>query len=65
VLVCPFETSKLPRPPHQIKLEDGEVLLENRYRVVALWQREASELLASGRVELYSLLPALYASVVV
>jgi hypothetical protein len=59
VLVCPFETSKLPRPPHQIKLEDGEVLLENRYRVVALWQREASELLASGRVELYSLLPAM------
>jgi hypothetical protein len=35
------------------------VLLENRYRVVALWQREASELLASGRVELYALLPAM------
>jgi hypothetical protein len=59
VLVCPFETSKLPTPPHQIKLEDGEVLLENHYRVVALWRREAGELFASGRVELYSLLPAM------
>ena len=39
--------------------EDAELLLESRYRVVALWKEEASELLEAGRVELYALLPAM------
>jgi hypothetical protein len=59
VLVCPFETSNLPTPPNQIMLEDGEVQITHHYRMVALWKREATELLAKGWVELYSLLPAM------
>jgi hypothetical protein len=39
--------------------EDRELLVESRYRVVALWKEEVRELLAAGRVELYALLPAL------
>jgi hypothetical protein len=59
VLVCPFETSNLPTPPNQIALEDGEVQITHHYRVVALWKREATELLTKGWVELYALLPAM------
>ena len=36
-----------------------ELLLESRYRVLALWKEEAGKLLASGRVELYTLLPTM------
>ena len=60
VLVCPFETAYLPEAPYRREHdEDAELLLESRYRVVALWKEEASELLAAGRVELYALLPAM------
>ncbi len=60
VLVCPFETSYLPTAPYRMEHdEDKELLVESRYRVVALWQEEASELLAARRVELYALLPTM------
>ena len=60
VLVCPFEASYLPTAPYRMEHEeDRELLLESRYRVVALWKEEASELLTAGRVELYALLPAM------
>jgi hypothetical protein len=59
VLVCPFETPYLPMPPYRMQREDGELLLESRYKVVALWKCEVSELLTKGWVELYALLPAM------
>jgi hypothetical protein len=59
VLVCPFETTNLPMPPNEVALEDGEVQFTHHFRVVALWKREATELLAKGWVELYALLPAM------
>jgi len=58
VLVCPFETSALPRSPLQLKWGE-EVHSEHRYRVVALWQYEASKLVEQGQVELYALLPTM------
>src|SRR5947209_8645035 len=57
-LVCPFEVSYLPTSPFEEKLDD-EVLTTLYYKVVALWQREASELLERKSVELYTLLPTL------
>src|SRR5947209_167991 len=57
-LVCPFELSYLPTSPFEEKLDD-EVLTTLYYKVVALWQREASELLERKSVELYTLLPTL------
>ncbi len=59
VLVCPFETANLPPAPNEVALEDGEVQITHHFRVVALWKREATELLAKGWVELYALLPAM------
>jgi len=59
VLVCPFETANLPTAPNEIALEDGDVQITHHYRVVALWKREATELLAKDWVELYALLPAM------
>jgi hypothetical protein len=59
VLVCPFETTHLPTPPHEIEVEVGDVQITHHYRAVALWEREAAELLAKGWVELYALLPAM------
>jgi hypothetical protein len=60
VLVCPFEASYLPTAPYRMEHEeDAELLLESRYRVVALWKEAASQLLEAGRVELYALLPAM------
>src|SRR5438876_1455793 len=57
VLVCPFETPYLPTPPYRMERDDGEMLLESRYKVIALWKCEASKLLANEWVELYALLP--------
>jgi len=59
VLVCPFETANLPTAPNEVALEDGEVQITHHFRVVALWKREATELLAKDWVELYALLPAM------
>lgn len=59
VLVCLFETANAPPAPYFMRHEDGEVLVESRYRVLALWQEEASRLLAAGKVELYALLPTM------
>jgi hypothetical protein len=59
VLVCPFESANLPTPPNEVALEDGEVQFTHHFRVVSLWKREATELLAKGWVELYALLPAM------
>ncbi len=58
VLVCPFETSALPRSPFQLKWGE-EVYSEHHYRVVALWQYEASRLIEQEQVELYALLPTM------
>jgi hypothetical protein len=58
VLVCPFETSALPRSPLQLKWGE-EVHSEHRYRVVVLWQYEASRLVEQEQVELYALLPTM------
>jgi hypothetical protein len=59
VLVCPFESANLPTAPNEVALEDGDVQITHHFRVVALWKREATELLAKGWVELYALLPAM------
>jgi hypothetical protein len=58
LLLCPFETPKLPTPPFQMKLKD-EVITVHHYRVVGLWQREARELVEQKRVRLYPLLPTM------
>jgi hypothetical protein len=58
VLVSPFETPDLPAPPLQRDIA-GEVYLRYNYRMVALWQREASELLKRRWVELYALIPTM------
>src|SRR5436305_7426738 len=44
LLLCPFETKNLPKPPFEI-IWGQEVLTVHHYRVIALWQREARELL--------------------
>jgi hypothetical protein len=59
VLACLFETTTVPPAPYFMQHEDGEVLLESRYRVIALWQEDASSLLAAGKAELYALLPTM------
>jgi hypothetical protein len=58
VLVCPFETSALPKSPLQLKWGE-KVHSEHHYRVVALWQYEASRLVEQEQVELYALLPTM------
>lgn len=58
VLVSPFETPDLPTPPLLHEFE-GEVYLRYNYRLAALWQREASELLQRRWVELYTLIPTM------
>src|SRR5947209_889570 len=58
LLLCPFETRHLPRPPFEIKWGE-EVLTVHHYRLVALWQREAQELLERKQVRLYALLPTM------
>jgi predicted transposase YdaD len=58
VLVCPFETSALPKSLLELKW-GKEVLTAHRYRVVALWLQDARELVEQGLVELYALLPTM------
>src|SRR5947209_7437610 len=58
-LLCPFETPYLPTSPYRMQRNDGEMLSESRYKVIALWKCEASKLLAEEKVELYALLPAM------
>src|SRR5256885_439924 len=51
LLLCPFETKNLPRPPFQIK-RGQEVRTQHHYEVIPLWQREASVLLERKQVRL-------------
>jgi hypothetical protein len=58
VLLCPFESKYLPSSPFEIKWGQ-RVLTQHHYLVVALWQREASELLERKHLRLYALLPTM------
>jgi predicted transposase YdaD len=58
VLMCPFETTNLPTPPLEIKWGQ-QVLTRHEYVVVAMWKRDARELLERKQVRLYVLLPTM------